>query len=128
MLNLFLSSPEIKFYKNIDIINDIETVYNYLITIKTNIRYLGIKNKKGFVFLSDGSNYEKELIKLGRGNFVWLNCGHNGLPSSEEKFALKHYLKETDFFKKVKNDKINVNEEDKNFGDKKIFYDDIFDE
>ena len=128
MLNLFLSSPEIKFYKNIDIINDIETFYNYLITIKTNIRYLGIKNKKGFVFLSDGSNYEKELIKLGRGNFVWLNCGHNGLPSSEEKFALKHYLKETDFFKKVKNDKINVNEEDKNFGDKKIFYDDIFDE
>ena len=105
-LNLFLNSQEIISYKNINIIKDIEDFYNFLIKIKNNIKYLGIRNENNFIFLSNGNNYEKELLKLGRGHFVWLSCGHNGLPSTEENIVFKHYLRESLLFK---NEEKNIN-------------------
>ena len=125
MLNLFLNSQEIAPYKKINIIKIIENFYNYLIKIKNNMRFLGIRTKNGFVSLSDDNNYEKELIKLGRGNLVWLNCGHNGLLFSEENMVLKHYLKESDLFKKEKNEIIRNDNNDDNFGDENIFCEDL---
>ena len=125
MLNLFLNSQEIASYKKINIIKIIENFYNYLIKIKNNMRFLGIRTKNGFVSLSDDNNYEKELIKLGRGNLVWLNCGHNGLLFSEENMVLKHYLKESDLFKKEKNEIIRNDNNDDNFGDENIFCEDL---
>lgn len=119
LLNLFLNSQEIASFKKIKIIQDIEAFYNYIIKIKNNIRFLGIKNNDGFVFLSDGNNYEKELIKLGRGNLVWLDCGHNGIPCSEENLVIKYYLKQSDLFKK--DNKEISSDKDDNFGDKNIF-------
>ena len=102
MLNLFLSSQEIISYKKINIIKDIEDFHNLLIKMKNNIKFLGIKNKNNFTFFSDGNNYEKELIKLGRGHFVSLNCGHNGALTLEENKVFKHYCKESPLFKKEK--------------------------
>ena len=99
-LNLFLSSQEIVSYKKINVLKDIEDFYNYLTIIKNKMQFLGVKNQNNFIFLSDGSNYENELIKLGRGNFVWLNCGHNGIPLKEENLVLKHYFKKSLLFKK----------------------------
>ena len=125
MLNLFLNSQEIAPYKKNNIIKNIENFYNYLIKIKNNMRFLGIRTKNGFVSLSDDNNYEKELIKLGRGNLVWLNCGHNGLLFSEENMVLKHYLKESDLFKKEKNEIIRNDNNDDNFGDENIFCEDL---
>ena len=130
MLNLFLNSQEIASYKNINIIKVIETFYNYLAKIKNNLKFLGIKAKNGFVYLSDGNNYEKKLIQLGRGNLVYLNCGHNGILSNEENIVFKHYLKESDLFKKVKKEKngiINNKDDidDSKFGDENIFNEDL---
>ena len=112
-LNLFLSSQEIVSYKKINVIKDIEDFYNYLTMIKNKMQFLGIKNQNNFVFLSDGSNYENELIKLGRGNFVWLNCGHNGIPLKEENLVLKHYFKKSLLFQKEKkyNNSANIGSE-----------------
>ena len=121
MLNLFLGSQEISSFKKINIIKNIDTFYNYLIKIRHNMRYLGIRSKDGFVFLYDGNNYEKELIKLGRGNLVSLNCGHNGMPTSEELMVLKHYLKESELFKKEKNENVIQKNDDNDFGDENIF-------
>jgi hypothetical protein len=131
MLELFLSSQEIISFKKIDVIKDIECFYNYIIKIKNNLKFLGIKNKNYFVLLNYGENYEKELIKLGRGNFVWLNCGHNGLPCIEENMVFKHYLKQSDLFKEVKEDKneiINNNNDinnDDNLGNENILNDNM---
>ena len=109
-LNLFLSSQEIVSYKKINVLKDIEDFYNYLTMIKNKMQFLGIKNQNNIAFLSDGSNYENELVKLGRGNFVWLNCGHNGIPLKEENLVLKHYFKESLLFKKSKEiEKENIN-------------------
>ena len=99
-LNLFLSSQEIVSYKKINVLKDIEDFYNYLSMIKNKMQFLGVKNQNNFVILSDGSNYENELIKLGRGNLVWINCGHNGIPLKEENLVLKHYFKKSLLFKK----------------------------
>ena len=128
MINLFLNCPEIINYKNMDIIKDLETFYDLLMKIKTNFKYLGIVTKNDLVFLSDGNNYEKELIRLGRGNFVWINCGHNGLISNEENMVFKHYLKESNLFKKEKNGEINNNEDNDNDREEDIFNDNINEE
>ena len=117
MIELFLNSQEIANYKQLDIIKDIETFYDCLNIIKENLKFLGIKNKNDLILLSDGNNYEKELIKLGRGNLVWINCGHNGLISSEENLVFKHYLKESYLFKEPKNKAINNKNEDNNDND-----------
>ena len=129
LLNLFLNSQEISSFKKSKIIQDIETFYNYVIKIRNNLRFLGIKSNDSFVFLSDGNNYEKELIKLGRGNLVWLNCGHNGIPCSEEFLVIKHYLKQSDLFKKEENE-ISTYKDDnnENFGNRNIFRDSGFDD
>ena len=121
MLNLFLSSQEIISFKNIKIIKDIESFYNYLIKIKNNMRFLGIKNGNIFVSLNDGDNYEKELIKLGRGNFVWINCGHNGIPSLEENMVFKHFLKQSDLYKIDIQEGKNKKNNDISFGKENIF-------
>ena len=127
MLDLFLSSQEIISFNKIDIIKDIESFYNFIIKMKNNMKYLGIKNKNYFVSLTDGDNYEKELIKLGRGNFVWLSCGHNGLPCVEENMVFKHYLKQSELFRKEKKEEIMNNnnniDNDDNFGKENIFND-----
>ena len=120
ILNLFLNSQEIISFKKINIIKDIENFYNYVVKIKNNMRFLGIKSKDGFVLLNNGDNYEKELVKLGRGNYVWLNCGHNGIPCSEENSVFKYYLKQSALFNNEKN-KINNNKENDNFGKENIF-------
>ena len=129
LLNLFLNSQEISSFKKSKIIQDIETFYNYVIKIRNNLRFLGIKSNDSFVFLSDGNNYEKELIKLGRGNLVWLNCGHNGIPCSEEFLVIKHYLKQSDLFKKEENE-ISTYKDDnnENFRNRNIFRDSGFDD
>ncbi len=120
-LNSFLSSQEIASFKKINIIKNIETFYNHLIKIKTNMRFLGIKSNDGFVSLNDGKKYEKELIRLGRGNLVSLDCGHNNVPCSEEIRVLYHYLNQTDIFKKGKEDNIINKEDSNNFGNENIF-------
>ena len=130
-LNLFLSSQEIVSYKKINVLQDIEDFYNYLIMIKNKMQFLGIKNQNNFVFLSDGANYENELIKLGRGNLVWLNCGHNGIPLKEENLVLKHYFKKSLLFKKeteyINNDN-NKMEKIDDFDKENNTTDSIFDE
>ncbi len=120
ILNLFLNSQEIISFKKINIIKEIENFYNYVVKIKNNIRFLGIKSKDGFVLLNNGDSYEKELMKLGRGNYVWLNCGHNGIPCSEENIVFKYYLNHSALFNNEKN-KINNNKENDNFGKENIF-------
>ena len=128
MINLFLSSQEIISFKNINIIKDIEIFGNYLIKIKNNMKFLGIKSQNGFVSLNDADNYEKELIKLGRGNLVWLNCGHNGLPCVEENRVFKYYLKQSDLFKSDNNETYKKENNDTNFGKENIFSDSILED
>ena len=108
ILNDFYNSPEIANCKNLKIMKDIDLYRELIIKMKQNIKYLAIKNTKGFTLLKDGKEYEKELIKLGRGNLVGVHCGHNGFLSIQENQVLKNYIKESKFLNNEKSNITNI--------------------
>ena len=135
----FLNSQEIINLKELTLIKDIENIYKYFIQIQTNLKYVGFNTKEGFVKLInddliDDNDYEQCLIKINIGNYVPLNCGHNGALSSEENELFQDYLNKSSFIidkneenideNNINNDKVEVDNEDINtrsFGsDKKI--------
>ncbi len=107
----FLNSIDIKPYKGLQVMKDIEDLYENFIKIKNNIRFVGLQIKNSFVRLADdiSNNYEQNLMELNRGYFIHLNCGHNGILFSNEMDLFKKYLMNSDFFAESKNNEISQN-------------------
>ena len=107
----FLNSIDIKPYKGLQVMKDIEDLYENFIKIKNNIRFVGLQIKNSFVRLADDirNNYEQNLMELNRGYFIHLNCGHNGILFSNEMDLFKKYLMNSDFFAESKNNEISQN-------------------
>ena len=107
----FLNSIDIKPYKGLQVMKDIEDLYENFIKIKNNIRFAGLQIKNSFVRLADdiSNNYEQNLMELNRGYFIHLNCGHNGILFSNEMDLFKKYLMNSDFFAESKNNEISQN-------------------
>ena len=128
-LENFLESQEIINVKNTKIIKDIEILYKYLKQMESNIKLLSfvniknnnnnkneinneemefnlstnhfISNKNSISSLNlENDNYENILQKIGRGNLISLNCGHNGSLNFDEILTFEYYLKESGFFQK----------------------------
>ena len=114
LFKAFLNSEEISNYKNIEIMENINIFYNYLLLIKKNINLIAIKTNRGIIKLSDGAKYENELIKLGRGNLVSITCGHNGKISEDENKVLKYYLNKSELFLDDKEINSNFNNDNDN--------------
>ena len=98
LIKSFLNSENLINFKNLEIITYINIFYDFLIVIKKRINSILIKIDNKFIFLKDGEKYENELIKLGKGYLVSLNCGHNGLLSDEEDIVFKFYLNKSELF------------------------------
>ena len=96
-INKFLNTEIINKIKGAEIIKNINIYYNYLMTIKKRIKFIGIKRGKDFIYLKDGEKFENELVKL-RGYLVSLACGHNGQLSEEENIVFKYYLNKSELF------------------------------
>ena len=114
LFKTFLNSEEISNYKNLEIMENINIFYNYLLLIKKNINLIAIKTNRGIIKLSDGAKYENELIKLGRGNLVSITCGHNGKISEDENKVLKYYLNKSELFLDDKEINSNFNNDNDN--------------
>ena len=114
LFKTFLNSEEISNYKNLEIMENINIFYNYLLLIKKNINLIAIKTNRGIIKLSDGAKYENELIKLGRGNLVSITCGHNGKISEDENKVLKYYLNKSELFLDDKEINTNFNNDNDN--------------
>ena len=103
IINAFLNSENIINFKNLEIIKYINSFFDYLIVIKKRIKSIVIKTDNKIISLNDGEKYENQLIKLGKGYLVSLNCGHNGLLSDEEDIVFKFYLNKSELFFSDKN-------------------------
>ena len=128
-LENFLESQEIINVKNTKIIKDIEILYKYLKQMESNIKLLSfvnvknnnnnkndinneemefsvstnplISNKNSISSLNlENDKFEEILQKIGRGNLISLNCGHNGSLNFDEILTFEYYLKESGFFQK----------------------------
>ena len=128
-LENFLESQEIINVKNTKIIKDIEILYKYLKQMESNIKLLSlhVKNNNNYNknninneeiefslsnnhFISnkntisslnlENDNYEEILKKIGKGNLISLNCGHNGSLNFDEILTFEYFLKESGFFQK----------------------------
>ena len=111
LINSFLNSENIINFKNLEIIKYIKSFFDYLIMIKKRIKSIVIKTDNKIISLNEGEKFENELIKLGKGYLVSLNCGHNGLLSEEEDIVFKFYLNKSELFFSDKN----KNEYDNNY-------------
>ena len=111
LINSFLNSENIINFKNLEIIKYINSFFDYLIIIKKRIKSIVIKTDNKIISLNEGEKFENELIKLGKGYLVSLNCGHNGLLSEEEDIVFKFYLNKSELFFSDKN----KNEYDNNY-------------
>ena len=111
LINSFLNSENIINFKNLEIIKYIKSFFDYLIIIKKRIKSIVIKTDNKIISLNEGEKFENELIKLGKGYLVSLNCGHNGLLSEEEDIVFKFYLNKSELFFSDKN----KNEYDNNY-------------
>ena len=111
LINSFLNSETTNNFKNLEIIKNINIFYDYLSTIRKRMKSLVIKIDNKIIYLNEGEKYENELIKLGKGYLVSLNCGHNGLLSEEENIVFKYYLNKSELFfsDKTKNEYDNNN-------------------
>ena len=117
----FWNSQEIMSYKGLNLIKDIENLYKYFIQIKNNLKYVGFNSKDGFVKLinddlindNNFNEYEICLSKFNIGNFVPLNCGHNGALSTYESQLFEMYLNKSSFFNEKIEDNNNKIFEDK---------------
>ena len=98
LIKSFLNSENLINFKNLEIITYINIFYDFLIVIKKRINSILIKIDNKFIPLKEGEKYENELIKLGKGYLVSLNCGHNGLLSDEEDIVFKFYLNKSELF------------------------------
>ena len=98
LINSFLNSETTNNFKNLEIIKNINIFYDYLSTIRKRMKWLVIKIGNKIIYLNEGEKYENELIKLGKGYLVSLNCGHNGLLSEEENIVFKYYLNKSELF------------------------------
>ena len=107
----FLNSTDIKPYKGLQVMKDIEVLYEYFIIIKNNIKFVGLQINNSFVKLADDidNNYEQSLMELNRGYFIHLNCGHNGILFHNEMDLFKKYLMNSEFFAENKNNEVSQN-------------------
>lgn len=107
----FLNSTDIKPYKGLQVMRDIEDLYEYFIKIKNNIKFIGLQINNSFVKLTDdiNSDYEQNLMELNRGYFIHLNCGHNGILIHKEMDLFKKYLMNSGFLAENKNNESSQN-------------------
>jgi hypothetical protein len=107
----FLNSTDIKPYKGLQVMKDIEDLYENFIKIKNNIKFVGLQINNSFVRLADdiNNNYEQNLMELNRGYFIHLNCGHNGILLHNEMDLFSKYLMNSDFIAESKNNEISQN-------------------
>ena len=107
----FLNSTDIKPYKGLQVMKDIEDLYENFIKIKNNIKFVGLQINNSFVRLVDdiNNNYEQNLMELNRGYFIHLNCGHNGIFLHKEMDLFSKYLMNSDFIAESKNNEISQN-------------------
>lgn len=112
-LQNFLSAPEIQNFKNLPIIVNVKTLVDLFKLINTNLKNIAVK--KGNISLAldnhliqsnisiNNSNeqleesYESNLLKIGRGNLIGLNCGHNGALNSVEERTLIYHIENSGF-------------------------------
>ena len=98
----FMNLPEIKSSSHLNIIKDINIIYNYFKQMRNNLQFLGITSKTGLVKLlkeKDDVNpdYEENLIMMNRGNLVNLSCGHNGALTIQEGKTFRKFFKKSKF-------------------------------
>ena len=75
----------------------------------------GLNLKNNFIKLIDSNKkngYEECLMKLNRGHFINLKCGHNGMLYPEEMELFYNYLLNSDFFSSDKNIENDDNDSD----------------
>ena len=124
ILNDFYNSSEIAGCKKLKIMKDIDLYREFIIKIKQNIKYVALKNDGVFTLLKNGKEYEKGLIKLGRGNLVGLHCGHNGILKVQENMVFKKYIIESKYLYSEKN----INNNQMNIIDTSVVNNDSYDE
>ena len=120
----FINSQEIMNYRELTLVKEINTIYNYFSKIVKNLENIGLNTKNGFIKLIkedliDDENkdlsYEKCLMQLNRGNYVPLYCGHNGALNKEEREMLDYFLMKSPFInndiENIKIENISTNEE-----------------
>ena len=118
----FINSQELMNYKELTLVKEINIIYKYFCKINENLENIGLNTKNGIVKLIkedliDDNNitYEKCLMELNRGNYVPLNCGHNGALSKEEREMLDYFLMKSPFMnsdiENIKVDSISTNED-----------------
>ena len=120
----FINSQEIMNYKELTLVKEINSIYNYFSKIEKNLGNIRLNTKNGFVklikedLIDDKDNdisYEKCLMQLNRGNYVPLYCGHNGSLNKEEREMLDYFLMKSPFMRNnvdnIKNDSISTTED-----------------
>ena len=111
LFDKFINSQDIKPYKGLNLIKDIECLYEYFYKIKSSLKFVGLNMKNFFIRLIDeknnnGKDYEQCLMELNKGYFVNLKCGHNGILFHEELDMFQKYLTNSDFFMANRNNEI----------------------
>ena len=117
----FMNLPEMNSSKHLNIVKDIDIIYNYFKQMKDNLKFMGITTKLGLVKLLNENNetnsdYEINLINSNRGNLVNLSCGHNGALSTQESKTFKKYFKRSKFSSIKENINIEPNKNINNSG------------
>ena len=118
----FINSQELMNYKELTLVKEINIIYKYFCKINENLENIGLNTKNGIVKLikedlidDNNISYEKCLMELNRGNYVPLNCGHNGALSKEEREMLDYFLMKSPFMnsdiENIKVDSISTNED-----------------
>ena len=120
----FINSQEIMNYKELTLVKEINSIYNYFSKIEKNLGNIRLNTKNGFVklikedLIDDKDNdisYEKCLMQLNRGNYVPLYCGHNGSLNKEEREMLDYFLMKSPFMsnnvENIKNNSISTTED-----------------
>ena len=122
----FINSQEIMGCKELTIVKEINNIYECFSRIYQNLENIGLNTKNGFIKLikdelideekNENLDYEECLMELNRGNYVPLNCGHNGALSKEEREIFETFLFKSNFINneietiKIENISTNENE------------------
>ena len=112
--------------KELTIVKEINNIYECFSRIYQNLENIGLNTKNGFIKLikdelideekNENLDYEECLMELNRGNYVPLNCGHNGALSKEEREIFETFLFKSNFINneietiKIENISTNENE------------------
>ena len=68
----------------------------------------------------NNNTYEDELKRIGKGNLIYIKCGHNGLLNYEEMKTFNFFLEKSKFLPNF-----NINKKEENKDNKKIIDENI---